>query len=528
MAGFKLDRRSAMQGAMAAASASAFVDSLISPANADEMSDRMLRARSNRDINTVDPGYMVGGFEMIWQFACLPRLASNTPGMEWGWEPSAFVESIEQVDAQTISFALKPGLMWRDATTHEVIGELTADDVKFSLERVRESEWKDKAASLDNVEVTGTHTGIIHLNAPFAAVWYTWLTDGTGVIVCKSVVEKLDKPNFEGLAPFYCGPYRTKEWVQSQFWEIEANPDWDGPEPHIKDVKVIIITEDKSAEIAFEAGEIDITFVTIESIPRYQESVPEGSVLMVYPSTQWYWMGMNTEHPLLQDIRVRQAIQYAVDVDTIIQGAWGGVPTRARGIVPPGLIGYRETTKFETPDPDKARELVAEAGAEGLKLQLKTINLADRMAAAQIIQANLADIGIELEIIPMDPGPFWNLGLESEGDDWKDLQLWIMQYGDSPDPSQMTQWYVSGQKGIWNWERWTDQEYDDLFAAGLAETDEAKRNEIYLRMQEIMEDTGAYVWLMFPPLGILRRENLEVSIRPNAWAWYFADFAWTS
>jgi len=527
MTGLNLDRRRMLQGTAAAASASAFVGQLIAPSNATADSGRMLRVRSNRDINTVDPGFMVGGFEMIWQFACLPRLAQIAEGDTWQWEPSEYVESIEQVDAQTISFTLKPGFKWYDATSHEEIGELTAEDVKFSLERILTSEWKDKAAALDNVEVTGTYTGVIHLNAPFAAIWYTWITDGTGVIICKSAVEMIETPNFEGLAPFYCGPYRTKEWVQSQFWEIEANPNWTGTPAHIPSVRVLIITEDKSAEIAFEAGEIDITFVTIESIPRYQESVPEGGVLTVYPASQWYWMGMNTEHPLLQDIRVRQAIQYAIDVDTIIEGAWGGVPTRARGVVTPGLIGYREETKFEKANPDKARELLAEAGVDGLKIQLKTINLADRMAAAQIIQANLADVGIELEIIPMDPGPFWNLGLESEGDDWKDLQLWIMQYGDSPDPSQMTQWYVSGQKGIWNWERWTDQEYDDLFTAGLAETDPAKRNEIYLRMQEIMEDTGAYVWLMFPPLGILRRDDLEVSIRPNGWLWYFEDFQWS-
>ncbi len=524
---FNVNRRKMMQGTAAAASAAAFVDQLMSPARADHSGDRMLRVRSNRDINTVDPGYMVGGFEMIWQFACLPRLAQIAQGDTWSWVPSAFVDSIEQVDAQTISFALTPGHMWYDSTTHEAIGELTAEDVKFSLERIRESEWKDKAAALDHVEITGTYSGIIHLNAPFAAVWYTWITDGTGVIVCKAAIEATGKVMYEGLAPFYCGPYRTKEWVQSQSWEIEANPNWMGTPPHISNVRVLIITEDKSAEIAFEAGEIDITFVTIESIPRYQESVPEGTVLNVYPSSQWYWVGMNTEHPLLTDIRVRQAIQYAIDVETIIEGAWGGVPTRARGVVTPGLIGYRTETEFEKPDPEKARALLAEAGVDGLQLQLKTINLADRMAAAQIIQANLADVGIELEIIPMDPGPFWNLGLESEGEEWKDLQLWIMQYGDSPDPSQMTQWYVSGQKGIWNWERWTDQEYDDLFAAGLAETDEAKRDEIYIRMQEIMEDTGAYVWLMFPPLGILHRDDLQVSIRPNGWLWYLQDFEWT-
>ena len=237
-------------------------------------------------------------------------------------------------------------------------------------------------------------------------------------------------------------------------------------------------------------------------------------------------MGMNVDHPNLQDIRVRKAIQHAVDVDSVIEGAWVNVPTRAYGIVPPGLIGYRTEGKYETPDPDAARALIAEAGAEGRKLTLKTINVADRMAAAQIIQANLADVGLDLEIVPMDAGPFWNLGLETEGDEWKDLELWIIEYGDSPDPSQMVQWFISDQVGIWNWERWSDPEFDELYAAGLGETDEAKRHDIYVRMQEIMEDTGAYVWLIFPPQGVMYHEDLEPAIQPNGALWYVADFTW--
>jgi len=524
MTGLQFKRRSVLQGMAAAAAASGFVDSLIRPGHAQ--TDRPLVMRAGRDINTVDPGYMVGGFEMIWQFACLPRLASYGAGDTWSWIPSDFVESLEQTDPQTISFKLKPGLMWRDSATGEALGEVTAEDVKFSLERIRDSEWKDKAASLESIEVVDAQSGVIKLNAPFAAIFYTWFADGTGVIVSKAILEASGKTMFEGLPTFYCGPYKPGEWVQSQYWTLEADPNWNGTPANIKNVKAIVIPDDKAGEIALEAGEADIGFVAIESIPRLQESPPEGMTLTVYDSTQWYWMGMNTEHPNLQDIRVRQAIQNAVDVQQVIDGAWGGVPNRARGIVPPGLIGYRETTAYETANPDKARELLAEAGVDGLKVTLKTINVADRMAAAQIIQAQLADVGIEVEIVPLDPGPFWNLGLESEGEDWKDLELWIMQYGDSPDPSQMLQWYVSGQKGIWNWERWTNPEFDELFTAGLAETDEAKRHEIYIRMQEMMEETGAYVWLMFPPLAILYKSDLEPSIRPNAYLWYPADFKW--
>ncbi|MBC6438942.1 MAG: hypothetical protein GDA49_00700 [Rhodospirillales bacterium] len=172
-----------------------------------------------------------------------------------------------------------------------------------------------------------------------------------------------------------------------------------------------------------------------------------------------------------------------------------------------------------TPVPECVRTLIEEASAEGMTLTLKTINLDDRIAAATIIQANLAEIGLNIEVISMDAGPFWNLGLEPEGDDWKDLEFWIIFYLDSPDPGQMTQWFISDQIGVWNWERWSDPEFDELFAAGLAETDTAKCHDIYVRMQEIMEDTGGYVFLTFPPNGVMYREGLEPVIAPCGYIW---------
>src|SRR5690606_12901498 len=113
-------------------------------------------------------------------------------------------------------------------------------------------------------------------------------------------------------------------------------------------------------------------------------------------------------------------IQHAIDVDMIIAAAYGGLADRARGVVPPGLVGHRTTTAFERPDPERARALLEEAGVTGLALDLKILNEMEYMTAAQIIQANLAEVGVQINIIPLDPGPFWILGQEAEGDDWKD------------------------------------------------------------------------------------------------------------
>ena len=70
-------------------------------------------------------------------------------------------------------------------------------------------------------------------------------------------------------------------------------------------------------------------------------------------------------------------------------------------------------------------------------------------------------------------------------------------------------WFRKEQIGIWNWERWSDTEFEDLWNKGLAELDTAKRADIYLRMQEIMEDTGAYVWITHEPLNYIHKTSIK-------------------
>jgi peptide/nickel transport system substrate-binding protein len=219
-------------------------------------------------------------------------------------------------------------------------------------------------------------------------------------------------------------------------------------------------------------------------------------------------MGINTENPKLKDIRVRKAIQRAVDVDSILQAAYGGVAPKSYGVVTPGVVGYREAAGYSY-NPQEAKALLADAGVSNLELELKIENTQERQTEAQIIQANLADVGIKMKIAPTDSGPFWNLGLESKGDAWKTLEIWLMEFRTQPDPSDAMQWFTKSQVGVWNWERWSDPEFEDLWKKGLEEADATKRGKIYLRMQEIMENTGAYVWITHQPQIYIHRDTIE-------------------
>lgn len=506
MKNLKLDRRSFLATTSAIGAAGFFGLPLF--AGAAQAQAAKLIVRSDTDITILDPAFMVGASEIEVHKAVLPALVEfdGTDG-SYGYRQSVYVEKFEQRDATHFDFTLKPGFMWTGGH-----GELTAEDVKYSYERMKTGDWKGNFEQLESVEVTDKYSGTLVLNQPFAPFVLVALASGTGAILSKAAMAKVEGEKFTTELPATCGPY-IFEWVPKQKLIFKANPEWTGPKPGFAEVEAIIITEGQAAELAYEAGEVAATKISAATHARYLETMPDNSKVFVAGALQYMWLGMNTENEKLTDIKVRQAIQHAVDAAQVIQGAYSGTTEKSNGIICPGLLGHRKETKYSY-DPAKAQALLAEAGVSGLELELKTLNVQERVLAAQIIQAQLQAVGITVKVIPVDEGPFWEMGDNVKGD-YKNLQLWLMRFGTTVDPYEATQWFTKDQVGVWNWERWTNEEYDRLYKEGQVEIDEAKRAAIYLRMQEIMEDTGAYVWMNHEPETFVHKADMTVTVMPS-------------
>jgi len=505
----KISRRdflttAAMSGLAAASSFGPFISA------AEAASGKTLNVRIYGSLDSLDPGYMVGGspdYDINW---CI-----NPALLHFGYDSNgaltyretAYVKSVKLRDATHIDFSLTPGLMWSGGN-----GEFTSEDVQYSFDRMAESEWKGNFTAYEKVEIKDKYNGTIVLKYPFAPFMVTTMAAGTGTIVCKKAVEAVGG-KFTTDMPATCGPY-LYEWKQKQYVKLTPNPEWTGPKPAYENINCLFITEDTAAALAYEAGEVDCTKIVPATYERYLKTPPPNSKLAVAGALQYMWMGLNQDHPKLKDIRVRKAIQHAVDADAINQGAYGGTAEPSFGVVCPGLLGKRNKSNYSY-DPAKAKALLAEAGVSGLELSIRTLNNSERVLAATIIQANLAAVGIKANILPQDSGPFWDMGQESKGEVWKDLELWIMRYGSGADPYEPFQWFVRDQVGIWNWERWSDDEFEKLYAEGIATSDSKRRNEIYIRMQEIMEDTGNYVWLTHEAEVYVHRDNLKVDLAPS-------------
>lgn len=475
--------------------------------------------RIEQDLSNLDPANRTGPVDLNVIWSVQQGLVSFKSGTT-EWELDA-AEEIKQVSDTEISFKLREGLSFTDG-----YGELTAEDVKFSFERFIKPDASGKPvtyasdwSALEKVEVTGKLTGRILLKHPAPALWVIALADGSGRIVSKKAYEKLGDKIATTLIG--SGPYVLKEWTPREQFVLALNPDYKGPiTPIFKEIVGKPIGEQKTAEIALKAGEIDFTAIDPESEADIS-GVPDTSVLKV-PGIDYVWFGPNIEKKPFDDIRVRQAIRLAVDIDAILTGAYSGIYPRANALLAPELLGYWKDAPVYKRDVEAAKKLLAEAGVSNLKTRLTVLSTPRFQAIAQIIQANLGEAGIEVEIEALEGAAFWALG---EKDASKDLELSLLLYRGKFDPSFQTQWFTSSQIGAWNWQRFKSAEFDALHEEGAKTTDPAKRVEIYIKAQKLLDESAAFIWITHNLNAFASRSWLKPGVLPNGNNWLYTAFA---
>ncbi|CUI00609.1 ABC transporter substrate-binding protein [Leisingera aquaemixtae] len=503
-----LGRRGFLKGATALGAAAVLPAGLGSRALAAE--GGTLRVRSYGDMQSIDPAFSKGVIDEEIHAAIYNKLIQYKPGREWDWQMDA-AAMIEQGDETHIKFALRDDIGFTGG-----FGAMTAEDVKFSFERIvdeaTDSPNKPDMGPLSHVEVTGEREGTIVLKEPFAPLWSIALPYITGNIVSKKAWEAAGgKATTDPLAE--SGPYLRASWSPKEKTVLKRNPDWKGEAPAWDTIEILPIDDENTAEIAFEAGELDFTRVSLGSVQRYRDGVPNGGTLLEYPSLYYTWLGMNLDHPKLQNPKLRQAIQHAIDVPSVLEAAYFGAAEPSTGIIAPGLAGHRPQS-LVPPQADfaKAADLLAQSGETSVTLKLDTLNKTTFTTAAQVIQATLAQIGITVEVNVLESGAFWASA------DNEDLQLVLNRYSMTPDPYYATSWFTTEQVGHWNWEQFSSPEFDKIHAEAAQLTDPAKRDEMYRRAQDLMEESGAYRFLTHEATPVVHSAGVVPALRPDGLA----------
>ncbi len=477
-----------------------------------------LVVRVEQDLRNLDPANRTSAGEANVLLAVMQGLVRFKPAST-EWELDAAAE-IKQPSDTLIEFTLKPGLKFTGG-----YGDLTAADVKFSFERFikpgpdgKKVTYAADWSALDSVEVTGPLSGKIHLKSPAPALWVIALADASGLITSQKAFEALG-PKFASTV-IGSGPYILKEWVPRDHFLLAANPDYVGPAPHFTQILCKPITEDKTAELAFRAGELQFTRID-PAVAGSIAGVPDSKTIQMN-AIDYIWIGPNMAKKPFDDLRVRQALRRAIDVDAILQAAYGGHAPRARALEAPGILGHWADAPKYNRDIAAAKALLKQAGLQdGFKTTLTVLNTAIAQTTAAVVQSNLADIDIELQVNALDPGAYWAYG---DKDASAALDLVLVEYKGKFDPGFQTQWFTSDQIGKWNWQRFNSPEFDELTRRAAVTTDTKQRAQMYIEAQKLMDASAAFVWITHNAYSFADRSWLAPSILPNGSQWQFDAF----
>jgi peptide/nickel transport system substrate-binding protein len=472
-----------------------------------------LRLRLLNDIINLDPAFYPALADEVAMLGVYEGLVTYTPGT---WEVvNQLAETFEpSADGLRFDFKLKEGIQF-----HGGYGEVTAEDVKFSYERIAgltrpklDSPYKgDWAPHLQEVQTRGKYEGTIILKKPFAPLMTTTMPVNGGLVVSKKAVE--EKGDEYATSPIGTGPYEFVEWRPKRDVRLQRFADYSGAAADtlgtIWDELVLLpIEDDEAAAIALETGEVDSGELPLDGIDRFAEN--DDFTVDERTSLDYTWIGMNTRSPKLSDINVRQAIRYAIDVPSIIEAAFEGRYEQASAIISPGMpIGFWEDAPIYERDLDQANQFLSQASNPPSELEFRFTEETGARETGEIVQANLGEIGIDVKLNQLDSSAYYAL----EKEEMRSRDLFYVGFVTQPDPSWSTVWFVCDQIDVWNWMYWCDEEYDRLHYAALEEADQATRNDMYIQMQERWDAAAHTVWLAWPTRYYGTRQGLQIGMR---------------
>ncbi|KQQ22362.1 peptide ABC transporter substrate-binding protein [Rathayibacter sp. Leaf299] len=290
-------------------------------------------------------------------------------------------------DGTVYDFVLKEGVTFSNGA------EFTADDVKFSLERVK-SDWKinqAKMAVLDRVEVVSPTEARVVLSRPSNS----WLFDMGG-----SVGLMLDESGVADLAntPVGTGPYTVTERVTGDHISLAARDDYWGEAPAVTDVTLRYFADAVASTNALRAGDVDMLYNMQAPDLVAQFETNDDFQVIQGTSNGEILLSMNNAEAPFDDLRVRQAIAHALDRQAIIETAWAGYGELIGAMVPPTDPYYEDLTDLYPYDPDKARDLLAEAGTEDLSITFDVPTRPYATAVSEVVVSQLAEVGIDATI----------------------------------------------------------------------------------------------------------------------------------
>ena len=389
----------------------------------------------------------------------------------------ALAESWEHIDDRTTVFNLRKGVKFHNGE------ELKASDVRFTLERMKNSPTVAHIiGAVETIEVVDEYTVKITTSEPFGPLLYHLAHNASAILNEKAVT---DAGQDYGQQPVGTGPYRFVEWVVGDRVSMAANEDYYDGKPVIENAVFRSIVEGTNRAIALETGEVDIAY-DIEPIDVSVITGNDGLTLVEEESLSVAFFGFNTNKAPFDNVKIRQAIAYAVSADDIVESVALGAGVAANSPIGPKVFGHNPDAKFYSQDFEKARQLMAEAGyPDGFRTTVWTNDNPLRVQIAQIMQAQVRQIGIDMSIEVLEWGAYLDGTSRGEHDIY--ILGWFTLTGDA-DYGLYPLYSSSTHGGAGNRGFYTNPKVDQLLHRARTSTDSEERRGLYAEIQEILQE----------------------------------------
>jgi len=399
-------------------------------------------------------------------------------------------ERWEIPDPLTYIFHLHRGVRFHDGRL------LTSRDVKYTLESLAQGKIRSpKSATyqyIDHVDAPDEVTVIIHLKEPFAGLLWN-LSDGAfGVI-------PYGADNTFNRHPIGSGPFKFVSAEQDKDVVIERNDDYWAEKPKLERVRFAVIPDITTRALELRKGSADVAinaltsdmYRALKSDPNVRELQGEGTIVQ--------YLAMNLRDPILKDVRVRQALAYAIDRRPLIQYLWRDTVRPADSLLPPQQWAYNgEVTKYNY-DPAKANAILDAAGyarQNGVRfhLAMKTSTEESTRLFAAVLQQQLREVGVALDIRSFEFATFL-ADVQNGG-----FQLYSLRLiGGNEDPDIFEDFFATASftPRRFNRGHYSNPQLDELLAEGRKKTDQAKRKAIYDKVQQILANDLPFINLWY-------------------------------
>ena len=417
-------------------------------------------------------------------------------------------------DGLTYTFHLYNDMKWSEGTP------LTAHDFEFSWKRALDPATKSLRAwqiylvegaeayatgegSRDDVAVRATDDYTLEVTLKQVAPFFPDFIAVNNVFysVPRHVVEAAGDTWTDTGTVVFSGPFLISEYVPDSLIVMEPNPGWTRQRPSIDRVEYNIIPETATALAQYQADELDfVQGIPLGEIELIQNDPALADQFTTFSESRIMCLDFNVTKPPFDNVKVRQALVAAVNQSALTQGPFRGVLDPATSLRPPGIPGEEFDSVSNLFNPERARELLAEAGypnGEGFpEIKLQGRNQEDSRIAAEFLQGQISEIlNIPVTVEILEYNAFIDLTERGEGD----MYLHAIFFR-APDLYDL---FGVVQNTVHNYGQWENEEWDELLASAAVEGDAAKRAEMYNEAEMTIIDNAVLV-----PLWITDRPSL--------------------